>query len=504
MKTFRLFLWVIAASLAFAACSDDDDDLSEGKRFKVTVTADANGTAVADPAEAEAGVKVTLKATASEGFSFETWTVESGTVTLADATAAETSFTMPKGDVVIRASFTEGGAKEYADILPLIKDPIFKEYVLYRMEYPERINEKNHGAWDKDLDGKLSSKEAAEVLAINFVGDFDVFDHATLEDLQYFPNLEVFITHYYDFTGGGLEVFKKLPKLNYLDGSSTITGENDVVDLTGCPELSTVYWYDSYLYNLDASNCPNLVELDIHEASVAKLDLSASTMLTHLDLTLTEISSLDVSHCSYLQKLNLSSCTDLADLKLPQNSRLVSLQIYNTQIRELDATQHPNLIRLGCSKCPNLTKLDVSKCIKLQELTCSYSPIGKLDLSHCPDMDLLWATCCKLTEINLTGCSKLFEVYCEHNNLTEIDASDLGFWYDDQKGVMTNTYSLYCGQQVLPGTEPGLTQDFEIKHELWKAVAQPVKVYLRQEQLEFWDALKETPKNFKAEALEVN
>ena len=137
MKTFRLFLWVIVASLAFAACSDDEgEDL--GGRYKVTVTADDNGKAVANPAEAEAGEKITLTATANEGFVFATWTIESGNVTLADATAAETSFTMPKGDVVIRASFAEG-VKEYADILPLLQDEIFKEYAQNRMNYPASI-----------------------------------------------------------------------------------------------------------------------------------------------------------------------------------------------------------------------------------------------------------------------------------------------------------------------------------------------------------------------------
>lgn len=504
MKTFRLFLWVIAASLAFAACSDDDDDLSKGN-YKVTVIADANGTAVADPAEAEAGAKVTLKATANEGYSFAGWTVENGNVTLSNATTAEANFTMPNGDVTIRAAFAEGGIQDYADIIPLIKDPLFKDYLLYRMEYPERINEKNHGAWDKDLDGKLSSKEAAEVLAINFSGTLiEVYDReVTLEDLQYFPNLEVLILNYNTLVGG-LDVFKKLPKLTYLNGASTITQEEDVIDLTGCPELATVYLNDCYLYNVNLSNCPNLVEVDLTDAQITELDLSASTQLTHLTATLSGISSLDVSHCTFLQKLDLNSCRNLADLKLPRNSRLVSLSVSKSQLTELDATQHPNLIYLSCGNCPNIKNLDVTKCTKLQKLICHYVPIGKLDLSHCPDMDMLYATCCQLTELNLKGCTKLYEVYCTHNNLTEIDASDLGFWYDDQKGVMTNTYSLYCGEQVLPGTEPGLTQDFEVKYELWKPFVKPVKVYLRQEQMEFWNALKSTPKNYLTEGVQIN
>jgi hypothetical protein len=76
------------------------------KSYTVTVTSDGNGEAGADPARAEAGEVVTLTATANEGYAFVRWVVESGGATLADATSAETTFTMPAGNVVVRAEFS--------------------------------------------------------------------------------------------------------------------------------------------------------------------------------------------------------------------------------------------------------------------------------------------------------------------------------------------------------------------------------------------------------------
>lgn len=500
MKTFRLFLWVIAASLAFAACSDDDgDDL--GGRYKVTVTADDNGTAVANPAEAEAGEKITLTATANEGFVFATWTVESGNVTLADATAAETSFTMPKGDVVIKASFAEG-VKEYADILPLLQDEVFKKYAQNRMQYPANIEGKSYYAWDLDLDGKLSSAEAAKVTAIDVSGTIYDGLEISLEDLQYFPNLEVLVIKK-SAIAGGLDVFPKLSKLINIQGDNMATPEDSRIDLSGCPELTTVNFEGSYVYHLDLSNCPKLAELNVNYTNIDELDLSASTLLTNIDAGSTLIRSLDLSHCTALQMVELSSCDQLADLQLPANSRITSLSVYNTNISTLDATQHPLLSSLSCGTCPNLTKLDVTKCPKLTRLTCSYSPLGKLDVSKCPELTMLWATCCRLTELNLKGCSKLWDVLCGHNNLTELDASEIGFWVDEN-GNLTNTYTLNCGGQVAPGTEPSFRQLDEVKFDLWNPLSHELTLYLRGNQMEFWESLKGLNQNYNVKVVTIN
>lgn len=60
----------------------------------------------ADPAQAKKGDKVTLTANdPSDGQKFKNWTVNSGNVSLEDANASSTSFTMPAGNVKVTANF---------------------------------------------------------------------------------------------------------------------------------------------------------------------------------------------------------------------------------------------------------------------------------------------------------------------------------------------------------------------------------------------------------------
>ena len=202
--------------------------------------------------------------------------------------------------------------------------------------------------------------------------------------------------------------------------------------------------------------------------------------------------------------VDLSSCDKLADLKLPANSRITSLDVYNTGITELDATQHTLLSWLSCGGCPNLKKLDVTKCPKLVTLACAHSPIGKLDVSKCPDLVRLVATCSALTELNLKGCSKLWEVFCEHNNLTELDASEIGFWVDDKTGKLTNTYTLNCGGQVSPGTEPSFSPRDDLKFDLWNPLSHELTLYLRGDQMEFWESLKGLNQNYNVKVVTIN
>lgn len=69
--------------------------------YTVTVTNDGNGTAKASPAKAQAGTKITLSATPNSGYHFKEWKVEKGGVTI----AKDNTFTMPAGDVTVKAVF---------------------------------------------------------------------------------------------------------------------------------------------------------------------------------------------------------------------------------------------------------------------------------------------------------------------------------------------------------------------------------------------------------------
>ena len=72
----------------------------QAETYAVTVTTDGNGTASADLAAAAAGTNISLSAAPNVGYHFKEWQVVSGDVTIKDD-----KFTMPDGDVEIKAIF---------------------------------------------------------------------------------------------------------------------------------------------------------------------------------------------------------------------------------------------------------------------------------------------------------------------------------------------------------------------------------------------------------------
>ena len=73
--------------------------------FTITVKTDGNGTASASPAKAVAGAEITLSATPDKGYHLKEWQVMRGNVTIKDD-----KFTMPDGNVEIKAIFEKDAA----------------------------------------------------------------------------------------------------------------------------------------------------------------------------------------------------------------------------------------------------------------------------------------------------------------------------------------------------------------------------------------------------------
>lgn len=494
MKTFRLLALAVATLCVFAACETEEPG-GDGATFTVTITDDGNGTAVADPAEAAAGETVTITATPSEGFVFGSWSVTEGGVSLADATAATTKFTMPAEDVVINVTFS-AALDDTEDILPLIKDEALKEYIELRMESIERINETTYPAWDNG-DGKLTAAEAAEVTAMNIV-ELDV---ETLSDLQYFPNLEILLMDWIP-AGDGAEYLSGMTKLRKVSAEGVyFTSE---LDLSGCTELVSFSNSSGDLSNgIDVSTCSKLVELNLYDAYLTELDLSGCSSLATIDLTYNDIVSLDLSHCSNLEDVTLNYSTSLENLSLPENSKISAFSLSYSNITSLDTSCLPEVEYMSVGKNSQLADLDMTKCPDVITLICQYSPVGELDLSLCPNVDALYAASCKLTSVNLSGCSKLFEIYLQHNNLEYIDASECGFYTDETTGEPTDTYLYHLGAQVEPGTEPGYDQrEFELNHKAWagyidddgidwseKVKPIEVEIILSKRHEEYWNQL---------------
>ena len=102
--------------------------------YKVTVTTDGNGTAIANITTAASGTKITLTATAKEGYQFKEWQVVSGGVYIKDNT-----FTMPANDVSVKAVFEKKAAGDDD-----------KDETEYKIIYGA------NGSWIQNTDGAMT------------------------------------------------------------------------------------------------------------------------------------------------------------------------------------------------------------------------------------------------------------------------------------------------------------------------------------------------------------
>lgn len=488
MKTFKLLALTIAACLAFTACSDNDDPevQPEGTFYKVTITTEGNGKAVADFTEAEAGELVTLTATPDEGSVFSEWTVVSGTVELANAKAAETTFLMPKSDVSIKATFTAEEAL-IEDILPLIEDEVFHKYCVYSLTKVQTDGENVYPKWDTDGNGKLSSKEAAAVKYINMpkAEENEEWGNGnpvgSMNGIEYFTGLEY------------LNINE-----NYLEG--------DELDLSNNTKLIKLYLNDNYYTRLNVTNCTALVELSAENNSFQQIDLSTLTELKNLNLYGCSLTSIDVSNCtkleilninynSYIESINLLNNPELKDfdagncnltsISFLNNKKITRIELHTNQLKTLDVSMCPDLQRLSCGK-NQLTALDVSKNTKLTNLQFARNSITSIDLSMLTELYYLYADNNEFTELDVTNCNKLVYCHVHNNHLDFFDASHLAFYIDEKTGEPTNASDLWCGIQRkndVPQMDPFTEMNPTGHPELFKTV----KIRLRYDQKEGWE-----------------
>ena len=101
--------------------------------YSVKVSTDGNGTAMADKTSAAAGTVVTLTATPKSGYTFKQWQVVTGGVTIKD-----NKFTMPAGNVEVKAIFEKNATPPPAPTVnPFVDVPsgvYYEEAVLWAVD----------------------------------------------------------------------------------------------------------------------------------------------------------------------------------------------------------------------------------------------------------------------------------------------------------------------------------------------------------------------------------
>lgn len=120
---------------------------------------------------------------------------------------------------------------------------------------------------------------------------------------------------------------------------------------------------------VDVSGCTNLADLKLPETAAIETLLLRKTAIT----------AVDVSKYTGLKVLNVSD-TKLTALSVTANTELETLALANVKVKELDVTANTKLKTLDAANC-GLEKIDVSANTLLEELDVSGNSLITLDLT---------------------------------------------------------------------------------------------------------------------------
>lgn len=277
-------------------------------------------------------------------------------------------------------------------------------------------------AVDADMDGKISFEEAAAVTELDFgfddetsVVEADVV--TSLSGIEYFTGLKRLGFKYHRIADAApVEGLRELEYLNL--------GENPVakLDLTNLGKLTDLRLYGTQIGQLDLEKTPRLVELYLQRTAVTSLDLSPLKLLENAYLSkaqlkelravgLKELLRLDAVE-NQLVKVEISECPQLGQLHLNSNqlegitglktmTGLYLLNLYGNQLKSLDLSGMPILLRLFVYD-NSLPALDLTRNTRLMHLYVSNNPIRKLDLSANESVEVIEAeNMSQLEELNL-------------------------------------------------------------------------------------------------------
>lgn len=177
------------------------------------------------------------------------------------------------------------------------------------------------------------------------------------------------------------------------------------------------------------------------------------TALKALTLTNTQrnFKALDLSENAALTFVDVSGCTNLADLKLPETAAIEMLLLQKTAITAVDVSKYTGLKLLNVSDT-KLTALDVKANTELETLALANVKVAELDVKANTALKTLDAANCGLTKIDVSANTLLEDLDVSGNSLITLDLTGLTaltadkFKADNNKRnigtVIDNTYDL--------------------------------------------------------------
>ncbi len=179
------------------------------------------------------------------------------------------------------------------------------------------------------------------------------------------------------------------------------------------------------LTNVDLSNCPNITTINCQFNELTKLDLSSCPKLTRLDLRDNKISSIVISNNQKLEWLDLNN-NNLTNFTLNNQEELVTLRLDNNLLTNINISNNPKLPKFSFANNP-VVSVDASNCDSLEIVAFSYGEgrtLTHLNLSGCTSLTSVFVDGNNLQSINLTGCKALKRLDCKNNQLKTLITTD--------------------------------------------------------------------------------
>lgn len=280
--------------------------------------------------------------------------------------------------------------------------------------------------YDSNHDGLLSKND--EALAIKRLNIHDMHLQS-IKGVEQMKNLEWMDCSYNDITGTlsveGLTHLKALYAQHNL--MTTLVAD-------GCESLDSLLAHDCYptsdyskahrpFKNISLKGCKAITFLHLEDNHLEALDLSDCTSLDFVKATDNCFPSVDVTRSPKLRILQCRKNDNLnGTIDLTHCPDLEELWASETKLEGIIATNNKKLNYIDVH-ATNLTRLDVTGCAGLRKLYAHSTGIRSLDLSACSNLELLWVKFDNMQELDLSHCSNLTELQAGSNALQTLDLS---------------------------------------------------------------------------------
>ena len=237
-----------------------------------------------------------------------------------------------------------------------------------------------------------------------------------------------------------------LKKLTYTAPTGEVEEEKIDINATNFPDANFRKVLTAYSSE-KVKNVPVLTEADIAKitdlgneksdtkfkdeaANLAKVvnfkGIEKLTALKSFTLTNTQknFKALDLSQNTALTFVDVSGCTNLADLTLPETAAIGTLLLQNTAIKEIDVSKYTGLMILNVSDT-KLTALDVKANTELETLALANVKVAELDVKANTKLRTLDAANCGLTKIDVSANTLLEDLDVSGNSLITLDLTGL-------------------------------------------------------------------------------